>query len=383
MRGSHAYRRAMRAFRDEQRDAAGNSDNEAPDEPPRPLVQHVRRESNTGNVLPVGPLMGWMRSVGGAMTQLVYNAFSRQDVRRKMWKGFQGLFDILQRPAPRALMPVGAEAKLLDASARHFSNDVMVVAAAVHWADRAWVASLCSHLSQLQMDGKIRLIARMRWRSYDSTPLKLAAWKAFRGPESPEFMQYALRDSTARTATSLLGGRTETQIVKVLQSEYVLGFLVQSVQDGRYMLINSPMSCPLQATDSETAEALHHMHAEQMFVPQMDSLSKQFKYRIELSTCDSGSANLKFEAIAAHAAMPGSMYLRQGCEIHNLSRVQVRTFDIVAPVLSGAIALALACKGGGKTQALRLVLVDILKAHLQCMLDRRFSTVLPRSSRLC
>lgn len=373
--GSHFYRRQMREQRQAGEFAAAPSGAAAQTAPAQEQHEQLQKQPEHRLVQThsgTAALFSCVRPVGPDIVKLVVAALGR-DLRSGPLSSMQRLISQTLGPSPRMIAPLNAEAACLQMSQKHLPEELCALAAAVHWANRAFLGSALSHIRRGQSSQQLRCIGVVRWRSYDSTPLRMAVGRNSRGPQSPEQLSYAL--AAAGTATPALGnggapgaavaalhsGR-ESQVCKILQSEYELGVLVEVLASGRRVFLRLPATCPLQVSDHETAESLRFMHGEQSAIPLYDDVLSCFEHRFELSTCDSASANTKFETLADAASPRGSSYLRFACDVHHVGRVQVRGFGLLGFTLSGCIALGLACKPGGAPRGLRECIAEVLKA---------------------
>lgn len=106
-------------------------------------------------------------------------------------------------PSPRIIAPLNAEAACLQRSKKHLPEELCALAAAVHWESRAFLGSALSHLRRGQASQQLWCTGVVRWKSYDSTPLRMGVGRHSQGPQSPEQLSYALAavgtgDSSAR-----------------------------------------------------------------------------------------------------------------------------------------------------------------------------------------
>eukprot|EP00972_Heterocapsa_arctica_P004498 668458-Heterocapsa_arctica.AAC.1 len=57
--------------------------------------------------------------------------------------------------------------------------------------------------------------------------------------------------------------KREKATLKVVQSEFTHGFLVEDVGTGRFLFVQIPLTAPLQIADRSTAKVLKHLMDEQ------------------------------------------------------------------------------------------------------------------------
>jgi hypothetical protein len=224
--------------------------------------------------------------------------------------------------------------------------------------------------------GHLVPIAFFRWKTYDSTSLKVSTMEKKPGSQvSPEDLRYQLPPVSEHhvdkagmlSQTLTLGRQLVTNTCKLLQSSYTLAFLVKTPA-GRYLCIRAPLSCPLQSADHETAEALLHLHREQQSLSQLEDLQKHFDHQYDLVTCDAGSANVKYQSLHS-TSEPGMIHGMLLCQIHKQSAVSTRAIAILPGPISGVIAFSLALRQTSSIFDLRKVLKEILLksvVHRKC-----------------
>jgi hypothetical protein len=178
---------------------------------------------------------------------------------------------------PRKIMGVTAEADLIGRAPQTLSRNLQELASAVHWSSRAWLGSLCSHLRTLVITGEIEVIAAMVHRMYDSTSMKLTMTSGRRGMSSPEFIggigDLAQAGQSSRVNTKSI---SDAKVCKIMQMECSVGFVFRRKQSDVISFVRCPVTCPLQVSDHETAEAIMAMEREQTTLPMLDELFSVF-----------------------------------------------------------------------------------------------------------
>jgi hypothetical protein len=249
-------------------------------------------------------LAALLRPIGTTAMQLVQQSICRTDVK----PAHESLKRLLAHSLgclPRPLIGVKAEAMLLDTKRQHLPAQIEVLAAAIHFGSKAWLGSMASHLRTKCILGELRPVAVIQFRLYDSTQFYIASNPQTRcaiSPDMPSIIDRAQPDALAvysKGGDMLPGGKRPATKCKVVQTELSIGYLYQNVATARYTFIRSPVSCPLQTCNHETAEALNFLQNEQRSIPQVQATMAAFPLSMQFATCDSGSANVKFEAIDA------------------------------------------------------------------------------------
>ena len=119
-----------------------------------------------------------------------------------------------------------------------------------------------------------------------------------------------------------------------------------------------PYSSPILHVESCNAESLYAVMQDRLKLgPLWHQLRSLFPLQLNISTCDSASSNLKYEAALASEQLHR---LRLPCEVHLLSRVASRTYAAVAADISGMIAMCLASRDGGAMRKLREALATVI-----------------------
>ena len=136
-----------------------------------------------------------------------------------------------------------------------------------------------------------------------------------------------------------------------------LAFLVcrQGAEESQdaYSAMYVQVPCPLQVGDRHTAEVLRPMLDSQTSFPLLNGFTEMFECAFSLTTRDRASSNLRYEdRMRSHSGV--SARLGVFCVIHVLHTAMGLSLAFFPNVISGVIALALTCRGGGFTSKLRL-----------------------------
>ena len=182
-------------------------------------------------------------------------------------------------------------------------REKLSLASAMHFGQRAWIASLLSWLATkaFPRDGPYEALASMTWCSFDETPLTFTA-SDFRGPrrypDIPKQQQQSggLIANMQAAPAPMIGrkrNKGESQTCKVVQSDGAVSICLRRKSDQRYVIIELALNMPLQLVDRTTAEALGACVKESMMIPLWQSLRHRFRHSFDSSSTDQASSNLK------------------------------------------------------------------------------------------
>lgn len=103
---------------------------------------------------------------------------------------------------------------------------------------------------------------------------------------------------------------------KLFQTELCRSFVVHVAATGRYIVVAIPCITPVLALEKCDGEGI--MHAMQTRIRHgaflWAALRKRFPLRLDISTCDSSSANLRYEAAMGRRNGAGQLRLRLACQ---------------------------------------------------------------------
>jgi hypothetical protein len=220
-------------------------------------------------------------------------------------------------------------------------NHLAVTAAGVVQTGVAlWSAFLSSLAGQIE-SGELKGIMFIKKRLYDETPLKLRL--------------------KSDSGSSDSGG---AETVKVLQTTFFIGVLVQQTSTNKYLFFQGQVPTPIQVL--EKTKAVDLCHAQQLIedlIPVLDATSSLFKCKVQFSCTDRYGANTNAEA-GLQAAHPGFIKVHLPCDIHKAASSQTAQMDLAGRHISGVIAVGLVMRDGGATMRLREILFDILEEKL-------------------
>lgn len=293
-----------------------------------------------------------LRPIGNGIEAACATAILRESIRRNT--ALDDLVEGCLGSAPRIAMPLTAEARMYGASRTHFPEKIADLAAAVFYSSRCFASSIWSHVCHEVREGRLVPIAALTMLQYDETPMVV---------RSDPAAQSARADQQPAAAPSDTG----KQRWKLFQRECMCGVIVQSPSSGMIRFITLPLPMPLSASDQSTAEVLDALMRRDECTLLWSSLRQLFAARgacnIDVSSCDSASSNLRWEQHRQNTA-PDVWRLRLGCEVHQVSNVQVRAYDILPGMISGLIAFALTQQAGGATAKLRHALAQTIAANV-------------------
>jgi hypothetical protein len=238
--------------------------------------------------------------------------------------------------SPRKIMPLQAEATQLGTSPAMLVRSLLEYSAAIHFGSRVWTASLLSHL-----------IAGVESKPQRIKPIGLLTAAAFDETMMPFRAQ--LFASTRRFPEMLPGA--------------VLNMLGDATK--RFSIVEIPLTCPLQLTDSACGESLVALYKEQIYVPLLDACRKAFTRCVDLTINDSAKSNVRAENGLVNEKEKRSR-LRFGCQIHHVSIVQGKTYGMICPTVSGMIAFSLAQMPAGSVCKLRDVIALVICESTIC-----------------
>lgn len=144
------------------------------------------------------------------------------------------------------------------------------------------------------------------------------------------------------------GQKKERQTCNIWQTEAMLGVLFRHVSSGRLCYWRVPLRCPLQMADRATGETTKLCLEESMQIPLLNTMREKFGVRLEASTCDRASSNLRAEAALRTQNQVPRMTL--GCDIHKLSTVQGRVYGPIDVCISGLISFSLVMRPWGASK---------------------------------
>ena len=190
---------------------------------------------------------------------------------------------LLFQPEQRCSTSLTAEAEILGLDTNTFQRHLETTATAVLGsAANAWSA-LLSWLKQKASDGELKLKCLIRQRSYDETPLRFRVCEGYDAP-APK--------SDAKTAKA-----KHTSVVKVLQTKFRLGMVVQLRDPAKLVFLHGTMPTVLQPLEKTRGVDILKSQMEVLdSIPGIRQLSQAFPSTVNVATADRFSGNLMAEA---------------------------------------------------------------------------------------
>ena len=149
--------------------------------------------------------------------------------------------------------------------------------------------------------------------------------------------------------------KNETKTAKVYQFRRVRAILLKDTTSGRFKSIEVPYSTTLGVADSSCAGNFKHLVDLQRDQPLWPSFRMQALLNFDLATSDSAASNLRYNCYETIALQHLSNHLRYlfRCRVHIASNVTGSVYKVVAPTISGTMALSLAMNPGRATHKYR------------------------------
>ncbi len=144
------------------------------------------------------------------------------------------------------------------------------------------------------------------------------------------------------------GTKKRVQLLKVVQSTFVFGILLECPHSGRRVLFKGDLPCPLQHVDRCTGETFIRNYADLLTSIGLSAeVLGRFGHVFAATCMDKHGANERMvNARRREEPMLGiTARLQLSCDIHRLATAQGCAFDLVEGHISGMIALAIAQRG--------------------------------------
>ena len=156
--------------------------------------------------------------------------------------------------------------------------------------------------------------------------------------------------------------RKQRAVCKVVQCEGFVSISFEILASKRHVILEMPLSCPLQLVDKNTAETTNAVGKEYLEVPLWLSISRLCEDgSSSAATCDRAASNLKSEAVNAE----NGNHLTLDCTQHNVSSVQQAVYTPIDDTIGGVVGLALSLRPSGNLPTLRDECVDVLAASCE------------------
>ena len=324
------------------------------------------REDAAAAIVPQRP--GWidhLRPVGGQLSATFVDTCKRDGDGGQLSGVAAAVFERANDPAkPRPLLPVKAETYAMGFQNHDYVKSVFeLVGASVYFASRSNAGSFCSWMyQQTSEDGPLDPVCVFRCLGQDESTFRLLADRTERAAAGSKKRRPAHDPGQALQAIVPVtepAVNTEHAVSKVMQSEFVLAFLVQDRQSGRFGLYFMELPTPLLQSDKGTAEELFDGLHGICNIPFLKEVMRRFSL-IDLSNSDRGAPGLKCDKLF-EMKYPGVPRLwGLGCVTHKVNSSQKAQYATLGDTIPGAIAWNVHLQASGKPKALRAILQDTL-----------------------
>ena len=198
----------------------------------------------------------------------------------------------------------------------------------------------------------VLMVRRMR---YDETPTRVRLPKDVSQPN----------EQSGKSGTEVVEKGTDVvEHAKVLQTEFILSFLVHDELRGNYNLLHASVPTTLQAVDRTTAENTRSCLQSTMDrVPELRRVALKFPFRVHHACTDKYSANIKTEK-AVKSDQPDFVKHHVFCSVHRLATSISAANSLFPDETAGILSVALACREVGAAGKLRDILRQIFQEKL-------------------
>lgn len=179
---------------------------------------------------------------------------------------------------PRMGMPLCAEARMMQVNRRSLNSDSHAVASGVYRVSHMLASSFASRLIMLKRTRQLQILACVTGLMYDETPLRMRI-----GADDHKLL-------------GIPGTDKETALLKLVQSEFQLGIVVQGAATGhKPVILMMELPCRLRTLDHATGENLRRCLKEEAQLDMLPNLRAECVVNVDISVADRCSANLKAE----------------------------------------------------------------------------------------
>lgn len=234
--------------------------------------------------------------------------------------------------------------------------------AAYHFQRCAW-QKVEEHTTGGGMAGRdVKLLFYMDFMTYDGVDFHLKTSGVFMANGPPE-CKPALGDLVDPGIVAV--ARAESRVIdsvgvtKVLNLEAVIGMLISV--DGKLQLLYGTMQTILGACDRLTAEA---MRAVLVDADMSTQGREKFARRLRCAVTDGAAVNFRTERHIVKSR-PGWFHLHLTCNLHRLSSIHTKTFDLVSFSISGMIAVAKSLDDAGLMGRFRVSVMAVVKQNFR------------------
>ena len=262
---------------------------------------------------------------------------AREDMRIvDVMMGSETLF--MHNASPSAL------AKAAGVDRRKFGRRLLVLAAAAWAGTLSFLAGLVSSLLVARRAGKIKLMAVVKFCTYDETPLPLRL---------PGANKLVLRSKVVK--------RDRAGTAKVMQGQIEIAFVYQCCVSKRVSIAVAPVPCPLAVLESGKAVCLQLANERMAKIPHLDELRNlPDVVNLDATCCDKAGPNSVAED-AMYSQLPqGWLKVRLPCFAHIASTCQGRSFNTLPLDISGMIAFQLLMKFAGAVEGFTMCVAAVL-----------------------
>lgn len=343
-----------------------------PGRPRNPLLHAFRCEESVEagaivRVRPndVDPLLGPRANVGAAIHRTIaraVHAVGPADVHEQTQKMILHFLGV----SPKAVVPSGAEARMLDAPERSLRRNMIELASAAFFGCRAWIGSLLSRLLAEIERGALVAVSTFVVGLYDETPLVMRGPPGCSGGARWNPEAEGTLVSLPQENTIVVSQRSDKGVCKLVQGECTLAVLLQCAGGGQHFLMVMPCALPLHWVDRTTGETLKVALEEQSGFVNLDRLRAKCIHNFDLSIADRATSNDRVED-ALYQARPEVSRMRLPCVIHMCSTAQGRSFGSIGSDVAGIVAGAIVQQPAGAPASFRACIAEVLEASVrQC-----------------
>ena len=240
----------------------------------------------------------------------------------------------------RQVMTSTAEASGLQMDRNTLSRLQADAACAVVMSSSYLLGAFFTRLLEYVNAGVYSLVMTAKKRCYDETPCRISI-KHTEGP--------AERGS----------------VVKLLQSEMYVAFLLKNERDGQLSFVKIWLPTPLTVLERNTASLIATAQRElEAMVPLLSDVAKHSKHAVTLINTDSYSANFTAENVLASEDSAVWAKSHYGCDVHRAHTICSKQYGLLNGHVSAMIYAALSVQHAGGAGQLRRALTEVLEEKL-------------------
>lgn len=220
-------------------------------------------------------------------------------------------------------------------------------------------------------DGPLELLAYVEFAAYDGVDFKMRSKQRPQSASSACEVATLASDSTSVLSPHLSPAQLQANetvgVTRILHSENAVYMLVRKQE--KTILVQSSNLNWLQVLDRMTGENMKQALADQS----IGSSSRElFRRRVRLACTDGGSNNARAERHLV-SERDGWVGLQILCNLHAVSGVHTKVFDICKEHVSGFIAVSLSLQGGSNMNTFRKAVMNVIERNLQLVVAEAIS----------